>query len=408
LGIGALDKLDSGSILSKDVRDINGRLLLTKGKAVDREQIRLLRMWGVAEVDVQGSIESAAAPLDEENPKRKAIEGALVRMLQYVDTEHPAIVTIIKSAIEYRFQHNLMLGFEDPKRLSPDFRFDLHRAVQTQIRFSEIQLPESPQIVTQFNEVAANPRSSGNDLAEVVNTSPSLAAVLLKIANSAIFGFPSRIDTVSRAVALLGTREVGSLIMGISVMRLFNNIPKDLVDMSTFMRHSLACGLLSRIMAARLNRPNTEQMFVAGLLHDLGRLVWYRYFPDQARLCLELARKTGLSLYEIETECSGINHEQIAAQLLDKWKLSETLTDCIVYHHHPSRCPDPTGPGIVQVADLAVNALGLGHSGEHAVPHFDARVWNRLNLSPNALRIAMGQTIEQMDIMGTPHWGLTE
>ncbi len=91
-------------------------------------------------------------------------------------------------------------------------------------------------------------------------------------------------------MSLIGTREISGLALGISVLSIFKNIPKETIDMHSFLRHSLACGLLSRVFAAHKNIPQTEQMFVSGLLHDLGRLILYIYFPDESRNIL--ARST--------------------------------------------------------------------------------------------------------------------
>ena len=397
----ALDKLKSGEILSQDVRDINGRLLLTKGKTIDIDHIRLLKIWGVPEVFVHDVKQEPASSKEKDGEKTARIELGVRTMFRNIDTEHPAIAAVLKAAIDHRCRHDLFMEYEPVKPLSPDFRLDLYSAVQTQIQFSKIDLPESPQIMMRFNKVVAEPHASGNDIAEVVATSPSLAAIVLKIVNSAAFGLTSKVDTLSHAVALLGTHEIGMLIMGISIMRLFHNIPQKLIDMRTFIRHAVACGLLSRILAAQINMRKTEPIFVAGLLHDVGRLIWYRYFPEQAKLSLEIARKTGLALYHIEKECLGISHEQIAGQLFTKWNLPDNLANIILYHHRPSRSPEPAGPALVQMADLAVNALSLGQSGEHIIPCFESGAWNQLGISSNALTAAIGQTVQQVEIMET-------
>ena len=141
-------------------------------------------------------------------------------------------------------------------------------------------MPEIPSVVFELNEVISNPMSSAEQIAEVVNRSPSLTALLLKIVNSSFYGFPSKIGKVSHAVTLIGTREISSLALGISILSLFKNIPKNIFDMYSFLKHSLACGILSRVLAAHLNSSQTEQLFVSGLLHDLGRLILYIHFPE--------------------------------------------------------------------------------------------------------------------------------
>lgn len=402
----ALDRLRDGVVLAGDVRDTSGRLLLTKDQPIDASQIRLLKIWGVPEVFVQEQDQAVVTEKDDNDETRRArIERTVKTILQHVDAGHPAIDTIFTSAAQYRYQKDLFINFGPRQQLPEDFKLDLRNGIKTQIRFSEVHLPESPAIIFEFNTILNDPLSSANDIAAVAARSPSLAALLLKIANSTAYGSNFGIDTLSRAAALLGTREAGGLAMVISSVQYFRDIPKELIDMAHFLRHSLACGLLSRILGAQAKAPNTERLFLAGLLHDIGRLVLYRYFPEQAKLVLKMAMRTGLSVYEIEKESMGISHTQIAGHLIKQWKFPDALVNGIIYHHRPLRCAAPVEPAIVHLADIAVNALGLGHSGGYIIPHFDPAVWPLLGISTGTLKTAIDQTVEQLDIMTDLFWG---
>ena len=169
-------------------------------------------------------------------------------------------------------------------------------------------MPEIPAVVFELNEVIANPLSSAEHIAEVVNRSPSLTALLLKIVNSSFYGFPSKIDKVSHAVTLIGTREISGLALGISILSIFKNIPKEIIDMYSFLKHSLACGILSRVLAAHLNSNQTEQLFVAGLLHDLGRLILYIHFPKESHNIITRSRNRSKLLFEEEKDYLGCDH----------------------------------------------------------------------------------------------------
>lgn len=396
----ALERLRDGVVLAGDVRDASGRLLLTKGQPIDVGQIRLLKIWGVPEVLVREQDQAFATQReDNDESRRSRVERTVKTIFQHVDAGHPAIDTIFTAATQYRYQKDFFINFGPRQQLPEDFKLDLRNGIKTQILFSEVYLPESPGIILEFNKILDDPMSSANDIAAVVARSPSLAALLLKIANSTANGFGSGIDTLSRAAALLGTRDAGVLAMVISSVQYFRDIPKELIDMANFLRHSLACGLLSRILGAQAKAPNTERLFLAGLLHDIGRLVLYRYFPEQAKLVLKMARRTGLSVYEIEKESMGISHTQIAGHLIRKWKFPDALVNGIIYHHRPLRSAAPVEPAIVHLADIAVNALGLGHSGGYIIAHFDPGVWPLLGISTGTLKTAIDQTVEQLDIM---------
>lgn len=398
----SVKNLKEGWTLGEDVRDENGRLMLSKGNAIESNHIRIFKIWGISEVSIKEHYQPSPPDQgDEGDPKRISVEQTTKRVMQNIDIRHPGIEVIFQTALEYRYQNNLIFEYDPPQELPPNFKLDLSNGLGTQIEFGDIKLPDAPEIILDFNKVLENPLSSIHDIAEVLQRSPSLTALLLKLANSAFYGFPSKVDTISRAVALIGTREINALILGINVMRQFHDISKELVDMSAFLKHSLSCGILSRILAAQAKARHTERLFVAGLLHDLGRLIWYKYFPEQAKLLLKMANMTGRSLYEIENRCLGISHEEIAKHLIRKWNFPVSLINSIVYHHRPSDSPDPLGASIVHLADITVNAIGLGHSGERIIPRFEPKAWEVVQIVPSGLKRAIDQTLQQLGIMET-------
>jgi HD-like signal output (HDOD) protein len=393
------DKLRPGQILVEEVRDINGRLLLAKGNEIGANHIRIFKIWGISEVTVAGAahhkdkLDPAVNPEPDEQAKEK------VKLLfNHVDLEHPAIKEIYRLSVQFRYKHNLLETGSNkhineqvtlPEGLEIDFRQKLKK--------KKIILPELPSVVFELNEVISNPMSSTEQIARVVNTSPSLTAFLLKIVNSSFYGLPSRIDTVSHAVTLLGTREISSLALGICILSVFKKIPKKILDMYSFVKHSLACGILSRILAARKNLPYTEQMFVSGLLHDLGRLILYIYFPNESHAVLSRARAQSKLLFEEENVYLGRNHAQVGKLLMEQWKLPLILENNIFYHHKPSAAQQPLPATIVHLADMMVNGLGIGSSGEKFVPPLDYRAWENLELLPSSFESIVGQAIHQFD-----------
>ncbi|MBW2515147.1 MAG: HDOD domain-containing protein, partial [Deltaproteobacteria bacterium] len=245
------------------------------------------------------------------------------------------------------------------------------------------------------NEVIANPLSSAEDIAQVVQRSPSLTALLLKIVNSPFYGFPSKIDKISLAVTLIGTREISGLALGISLISLFNKIPKEILSMYSFLRHSLACGIISRILAAHKNIPQTEQLFVSGLLHDLGRLILYSYFPDESRNILSRARSSDMLLYLQETDYLGCNHTHLVKHLLQQWKLPMVLENNVFFHHSPQEAQQPLPATLVHLADIITNGLGIGTSGERFVPPLNNAAWESLELSPSCFDVVTKQATHQ-------------
>jgi len=397
------DRLKPGQILAEEVRDINGRLLLAKGNEIQSNHIRIFKIWGISEVNVAGACrrkDKFDSRLDPELVEQAA--ESLKFLCRHVDLEHPAIKEIFKIAVQFRCRHNLV----DPEGNLYFIEREMPHEAQ-KINFLEemnrkkIILPEIPSVVFELNEVIANPMSSAEQIAEVVNRSPSLTALLLRIVNSSFYSFPSKIDKVSHAVTLIGTREISGLALGISILSIFRNIPKEIIDMYSFLKHSLACAILSRVFAAHLNSNQTEQLFVSGLLHDLGRLILYIYFPNESHNIITRSRNESRLLYKVEKEYLECDHAQVGKQLMEQWKLPMILENNVCYHHKPSDAQQPIPATIVHLADLIVNSLGIGSSGERFVPHLDYDAWENLELSPSCFEKVIGQATHQFKALET-------
>lgn len=398
----SIDQLKPGMILDSDVTDVNGRLLLTKGKTICANHLTLFRMWGIPEVPVQRTGDSGAGngrPLDPE--RMRQVAERLKPAFAANDLGHPVVAEIFRQAVLHRSCKPD--GRHQPTRLplaarsgrpAPDGT-DIRKTVRTR----DIKLPEIPSLIFKLNDTIADPFSSADDIAQVISTSPGLSALLLKIVNSAFYGFPSRIDSVTRAVTIIGSKEVTALAVGITTMEIFKDIPKSVFDMQAFTHHSLACGVLARILAAGGNIRNTEQMFISGLLHDIGRLVVFKYHPQQAAAMLSDEPTGSQSLYEREKAVLGWRHTDIAADLFEKWKFPVALSQNIVYHHRPSAAQDPKKAVVIHLSDIIAHSLGEGKSGEWQIPTLDAAAWDKLHLSPQILATIIPQAVHHLGFL---------
>lgn len=401
MSIVRIHDLTADMILAEDVLDINSRLLLSKGSKIESKHIRIFKMWGIAEVNVQGvhnNNDSTAPMVDSE--LREEITENTKYIFKHTDLTHPAVAEIFRLAVNYRTQSKIIvhvknINLHPCEDLNKTFVSDLRQKISR----NELVLPEIPPIVSELNEVIADPLASADDIAQIVSKSPSLTAILLKIVNSAFYGFPASIDSISRAVTVIGTKEISSLALGISTITIFKDIPNTLIDMKSFLQHSLACGIVSRILAATMNIPQTEQLFISGLLHDLGRLIVYKYYPDQAKSMLNRANEAENLLFKEESVYFGCNHTHLGRYLLQQWKLPLILENNVYYHHQPYRADSPILPTIVHMADIIVNALGIGNSGENFVPFLDAKAWDNLEVTPACFENVVEQTIHQFNAL---------
>ncbi|EGJ50914.1 metal dependent phosphohydrolase [Desulfocurvibacter africanus subsp. africanus str. Walvis Bay] len=249
----------------------------------------------------------------------------------------------------------------------------------------EIKLHSLPRVIIELQRAIDNPASSAEDLARIISLDPGLSVYLLRIANSALYSFPSRIDTVSRAVALLGTRQVSVLALGVSVLKSYNQRPVQLLNMEHFWRHSIACAILARAIAARSGRKDGERYFVAGLLHDLGRLAIFEAIPDLAREVLELAEAEHLQVVQAERKVLGFDHARLGAILLRKWNFPLNLALAVLHHHEPSRGEPRGEAAVVHLADILSKALGYGGTPVFFVQPLDSGVWESLGLAAEDL-----------------------
>lgn len=392
-----INKLKPGMVLDEEVKDINGRLLLKKDKKIQPAHIRIFKIWGVTEVNIRGNNgnkDTSAGPADPELIEKT--KENTQQLFRHADLEHPAIKEIFRISILFRSKYNLSekdktIGLAEVDLEQPTVGNNFLQKLNKE----DITLPEIPSIVFELNEVIANPLSSAEDIAQVIYRSPSLTALLLKIVNSPFYGFPSKIDKISLAVTLIGTREISGLALGISIISLFNNIPKEILSMHSFLRHSLACGIISRILAAHKNIPQTEQLFVSGLLHDLGRLILYSYFPEESLNILSRARSSDTLLYLQENDHLGCNHTHVVKHLLQEWKLPMVLENNIFFHHSPREAQQPVPATLVHLADIITNGLGIGTSGERFVPPLDHAAWESLGLSQTCFDVVVKQATHQ-------------
>lgn len=256
------------------------------------------------------------------------------------------------------------------------------------------ELGSPPLVYRRLVEVINHPRGGAGDIANVIREDTALTARLLKLVNSAFFAFPKKIETVSQAVSVVGTSQVRDLALATSVTDLFKGIPSELLDVEDFWKHSLAVGVAARVLASLRNEANVERFFVAGILHDVGRLVLLMRAPQTTADLIARARTDGTLLFETEREVLGFDHALMGGVLMDHWKMPEALRAAVRLHHDPRRAERyPMEAATVHVADLMATALQLGSSGERLVPPVSAGAWAKLGIDPGV----MGFAVEDVD-----------
>ena len=254
-----------------------------------------------------------------------------------------------------------------------------------------------PMMYERINQAINHPRSSIDDITRIISEDQGLSTRILKLANSPMFGYYARIDSITKAVTIIGTRQLRDLALAISVMGVFKGIPEDLINMTSFWQHSIACGTIARILAICRRDANVERFFIAGMLHDVGRLILCTRVPELMRELIEQSKESGCSLYSIERSVLGFDHGNVGGELLKRWKIPPSISEPVACHHVPVQVElFPIENGVIHVADVIAHAMQIGSSGEQFVPPLDEHAWERLTLQPSMLTTIIKQADVQL------------
>ncbi|MDC9724486.1 MAG: HDOD domain-containing protein [Gammaproteobacteria bacterium] len=261
-----------------------------------------------------------------------------------------------------------------------------------------LELVSPPTTYTQLNDLMNDPNSSADDISSVINTDPALATRLLKVVNSPFYGFPSQINTISRAITIIGTRELIHLVLATSVINSFNGIPSSLININEFWRHSLACAIAAKQLAMKCGQRAAERFFLAGLLHNIGSLVIYQSMPELAREAINGAKFGNEVIYLSEQRIIGFDHTEVGHALVKAWRLPSSLEEVVRHHHTPTESEEfSLEVAIVHIADIMVSSAQLGHSGDHHIPPLDPKAWELLGLAPEVLPEILQHVTTQLD-----------
>lgn len=214
-------------------------------------------------------------------------------------------------------------------------RLEQERRERILKRIESLQsLPSLPRVVSELMRVLAEDDYDMHELMELVQQDPSLTARVLKLANSAIFGRPRQIDSLSQALVLLGGEEIRRMLMTVSVMRTFeDSFENGLLDREQFWFHSLATAELATRIAGYFKMRFKGADYTAGLLHDMGKIILDQHFHAEYADCIDLAGRRGLPQFEAETKLLGLDHAAIGSLLAERWDLPASLRAVIAHHH---------------------------------------------------------------------------
>ncbi|HOQ87924.1 MAG TPA: HDOD domain-containing protein, partial [Phycisphaerae bacterium] len=295
---------------------------------------------------------------------------------------------------------------------------------EVELILSQIEsLPTLPAVAGRLLEMTGDEGAGTGEIAALVESDQSLSARVLSMARKSDVG--ARVETVDRAVVLLGAEAVRGIVLGVQVFETFGTTgePASRFDRVGFWRHSLAVGCAARLMAekragsaararaARMGWPlaRPEEAFVCGLLHDLGKVVFDSCFPKSYDRVIEKVEGRRADIADVEREVFGVDHAIAGHRLALHWKLPKPVAECMWLHHQspsstPTRIGFPDHVMLVQAADRLVRQMQLGYSGNYGTDDAATELFEATGLTPQVVdevMRALPETIEsRAEVLG--------
>jgi putative nucleotidyltransferase with HDIG domain len=252
-------------------------------------------------------------------------------------------------------------------------------------------MPAFPKSVQQVVQLTSDINASAKDIVRVIECDPVMTVKILKSINSSFYGLPQKITSVQRAVVHIGLNTIKNIALGVAAMGMLNANNKANFNTSNFLLHSLTTAAISKMLAERIGLSSTEcsDCFVAGLLHDFGKVVFAEFIPDEFKLALEKSKEQQLPLYQTELEFIGLNHTQAGKILAEKWELSEMLIDAIAHHHDLGQSQNAL-KDCVFAANQISKYLQFGDGGNPLIEEFPEPIVSRFGMTFPALCETLG------------------
>ncbi len=259
------------------------------------------------------------------------------------------------------------------------------------------EFPTLPTVYTKLSDVMSNHRSTPSDVANIISQDQASATKILKAANSSIYGFRGRITTITQAITYIGFEEVKNLVLALSIIQMFfkSDAPSSFNPVNLW-KHSIAVGIITRHAGNTIGVRDLENYFIAGILHDIGKLLLYKYVPDDYAKAYNYSFTNKVSLRESELKFIGISHSVVGDLLAEKWRLPISIRD-VISNLYTGRVSGKLSllVSCVHVANIAATMLELGDNNDEIIPKPNKDVWDFLKLPDNYFTKNMLEIVKQ-------------
>ncbi|MGE5341479.1 MAG: HDOD domain-containing protein [Candidatus Omnitrophota bacterium] len=222
------------------------------------------------------------------------------------------------------------------------------------------QLPTLPVLFNQLNQMLDNPFTSNKKISELIMKDQSLVAKILRLSNSAMYSKRQEITNLSNAITFLGTKSIRNLILQISLVRLFEIKDSDIPEFSinSFWEHSLGAAYFTDVIVKKLNLPFSDNYYIGALLHDIGKLVVYQFYPVEFKKIVKKIVDENMADYDAEESVLGVNHTDIGDYMAEIWKFKKEIAESIRDHHKVLQSM-PLHVAVIRISNAFTKAAGL-------------------------------------------------
>jgi putative nucleotidyltransferase with HDIG domain len=377
-----------GMRLAKGVKGLDGTEILSQGITLGDKEKMFLMDAGIDYVYIEGKNE-----IEEQNFMKILAQDYVFKFFMYVNPDSNLFAELYKIVVELVIDA-LNSGWEplceeqlrakNVERMR-DLFFKNMGGPEDIIKH-ELSLASFPDVYFKLKKVLESSSSSAKEIAKVVSADVALSTKLLKLVNSPLFALTQKVDSIERAVSLVGEEELSTLALGITAIRYFKDIPPELIDMHTFWKHSLSCAVFAKIISSLLKEGNEKLMFTAGLLHDIGKLILFKNMPYASVEALIFARENMIPVVEAEESVLGFSHTDISNLIMKNWHFPQSLIDIVGHHHAPEGATNKKQAIILQLADNMANAVSIVSGGTFVVPGMEDEMFEELNLKIEEIR----------------------
>lgn len=268
----------------------------------------------------------------------------------------------------------------------------------------ETELSSLPEIYLSVSELLDSESSTAPEIGRVVETDPALSLRILKMVNSAFYGFPHQIDSIAQAITILGRERLKQILIGSVLSSVFGRMENRIFDMDEFWYHSIKTAILARFMSLQTGlAAETEALFTAGLLHNIGRLLFAKLVPEQAAEVQQAIDNDGESAYDAEQRIIGFTHCELGAGFIEKWGLPEILSTCTRHFHAPQQATEfQDAVTLIHISDGLTDVADPEEPADLAAALGQVNGWRELGLSPESISAACILADEQVrDVMSS-------